>query len=129
MNLWRWLGLGLFLVVAVLFINSVRLPVAGAQDKGDKDKVDDKTVKKEKADDKTPPKDKADDKTVKKEKADDKTVKKEKADDKTEKKEKADDKGVKPEVKGGGEKLRDFSAVRSKGPASFYRGADGQDSA
>ena len=72
MNLWRWLGLSLFLFGALCFVGSAKFPVlASAQDKGetkdkktDDKKVDDKKAPDKKADDKKAPDKKEEEKKV-----------------------------------------------------------------
>jgi hypothetical protein len=102
MNAWRWLGLGIFLVVAVAFVNTVRHPAFAGGDKDKTQKPDDKSAK---PDDKSK---KPDDKGAK---PDDKGAK---PDDKSKKPE---DKKVEP--KGGGEKLP-FNAFDAKSKP-FYQ--------
>ena len=113
MNVWRWLGLSVFMIAALCLISTAKLPVYGGQDKDKKtDKADDKSKK---PDDKAKPDDKSkkpDDKA----KPDDKTKK---PDEKKPDEKKPDDK--KPDVKPvvGGDKLA-FSAFDPKSK-EFYQ--------
>jgi len=114
MNLWRYLGITLFLIGGLALVGTAKLPVlAFAQDKKTDDKkADDKKTDGKKTDDKKTDDKKADDKKATDKKADDKKADDKKATDKKADDKKADDKKAddkKAEVKtppvGGGEKL------------------------
>lgn len=113
MNLWRYLGISLFLVGTLCFISTTKLPVfAGGQEKDKKDAVKDK-------DKKDDTKDKAAKKDDTKDKKDDKTKTKQEEKKQEEKKQEEKKQEPKVESKKGGESLP-FTAFDPKSKP-FYQ--------